>query len=303
MAGKKKAGTGAVKQPDPPHASAFFNQPQAAAAAKRRTGRGKQSEATGPAEGPAAAVALAAAAAATAPREQPSDEPSGEPSGDGFDQNDYGAYAALLGQPSKQPKRQRAEDPGSDSSDSDSSCSGSDSSDSDSPPSKQKGPVSPRTAVRSARQHAKRVRNKLQGDNKGKPVLLRTEALMRFSKPIRGLARAAKRGDLASCRKATQQVAQLFEAQAKDLLIAAEFGWDAVGALDDSSGPFSTKELKRIRQRIAIAKAARQASEGKGGAHRPAGPTRTAAPPPPQQRYPGFRPNATFPDYRPPRSS
>ena len=144
------------------------------------------------------------------------------------------------------PKRKRGEDPSSsDRSDLDSSDYSSDSLLRRRQPAQQaEGPGEP---ARSARQHAKRVRHKLQGDNKGKPILLRTEALMRFGKPIKGLASAAKSGDLASCRKATQQLAQLFEAQAKDLLIAAEFGWDAVGALHDSSGPFPTKELKLIR--------------------------------------------------------
>ena len=238
---------------------------------------------------------------------------------DDFDEDDWNLYGALPKLP-KLPKRKRSapqspqSSDSSSSSDSDSSgssSSGSDSSDSDSSPSRKqkrsaKSSMSARAAVRAARQHATRVRAKLQGDAKGKPILLRTDALMRFEQPLKGLMRAAERADLSSCRKSARRLAQLLEAQAKDLLIAAQFGWDAVGALDDSSGPFSAKELKLIRQQLQVAKATRQASEGKGSsARRPSGPPALAHQPqqhPPQQRFPGFRPNAGFPDYRPPHN-
>ncbi len=126
---------------------------------------------------------------------------------------------------------------------------------------------------------------------------------MRFKAPIKGLVRAAKRGDTRHCSKFASQLAHQLEAQAKDLLIAATFGWDAVGALDNSSGPFSAKELKLIKQQLQVAKHARQAEGAKGSNARRTGTTDGRWPPGQpsgqqqqrnsQQRYPH--------DYRPPR--
>lgn len=309
------------------HASAFQNREGAPAGQARRGQRSttRQEAVTEQLpSGGAAALALAAAAG-------PAGHRSGRRSADNEeeerhdreeeedDENDWNFYGRPFQSQGPHQRKRRLSMGSSSSDSSDSSESGSDDSDSSSESSDsgsparrkrkpQKRSVSPMHAVRAAHKHAQRVRAKLQGAKDGKPVLLRMEALMRFKPPIKGLLRAVKRGSLSRCSKYAQRVAQQLERQAKDLLIAGTFGWDAVGALDSDSGDFTSRELKLIKQQLQFAKHTRQASGGKGNTARQGGggghgsaSHREAGGQQQQQRYPGFRPNASFPDYRPPR--
>jgi hypothetical protein len=114
--------------------------------------------------------------------------------------------------------------------------------------------------------YEKKIERELAGSKEGKPIKKRHAALLRFKKPLRRMLHAAEQGDSKAALKQGRVMAVELSRQSRDLLVAARYGWDAVGSSgSDSDDPIPRRERRRIEQRLQRSRRQREAEQQGGG--------------------------------------